>query len=68
MLGAQLPSSGSDSQDLNRVIDSLMRVDGLSFSEISRVTQVGVNTLKSRMNLARKTLEIFLKERGYDGH
>jgi RNA polymerase sigma-70 factor (ECF subfamily) len=45
----------------------LMRVNGLSFSEISRVTQVGANTLKSRMGQARKTLEIFLKERGYDG-
>jgi RNA polymerase sigma-70 factor, ECF subfamily len=46
----------------------LLRVEGLSFGEISRVTQVGLNTLKSRMNQARKTLGVVLAERGYDGH
>ena len=45
----------------------LLRVEGLGFSEISRITQVGVNTLKSRMNQARRTLSGLLAERGYDG-
>lgn len=45
----------------------LLRVEGLSFAEISRVTQVGTNTLKSRMNQARKVIERQLKEHGYDG-
>ena len=43
----------------------LLRVEGLGFTEISRITAVGVNTLKSRMNQARKTLSAVLAERGY---
>lgn len=46
----------------------LLRVEGLSFSEIARVTQVGINTLKSRMSQARKALGVVLAERGYDGY
>jgi len=45
----------------------LLRVEGLSFQEISRITQVAANTLKSRMNQARKVLSGLLAERGYDG-
>jgi RNA polymerase sigma-70 factor, ECF subfamily len=46
----------------------LLRVEGLSFAEIARVTQVGANTLKSRMNQARRLIERHLKGHGYDGH
>jgi RNA polymerase sigma-70 factor (ECF subfamily) len=45
----------------------LLRIEGLTFMEISRITLVATNTLKSRMNLARKALQAYLKERGYDG-
>ncbi len=33
MLGVEIEPGNSDSQDLNRVVDSLMRVDGLSLAE-----------------------------------
>ncbi|MDP1825087.1 MAG: RNA polymerase sigma factor [Archangium sp.] len=46
----------------------LMRVDGMSFTEISQATSVTANTLKSRMNEARKRIEAWLQARGYDGH
>ena len=45
----------------------LLRVDGMTFAEISAATAVGSNTLKSRMNQARKLIAQYLKERGYDG-
>jgi RNA polymerase sigma-70 factor (ECF subfamily) len=45
----------------------LLRVEGITFSEISRITSVGTNTLKSRMNEARKALHAYLREHGYDG-
>jgi RNA polymerase sigma-70 factor, ECF subfamily len=45
----------------------LMRVDGMSFAEISLATSVSSNTLKSRMNEARKRIQSWLESRGYDG-
>lgn len=45
----------------------LLRVEGMSFFEISQVTQVGLNTLKSRMSQARRLIERYLETRGYDG-
>lgn len=46
----------------------LLRVDGMTFAEISQATSIGSNTLKSRMNEARKHIEVYLRTRGYDGY
>ena len=48
MLGVDIPAGGSDSQDLNRTIDHLIRVEGLSLAEaMELVVPPVVNEIRS---------------------
>ena len=48
MLGVRVPAGGSDSQDLNRTIDHLIRVEGLSLAEaMEMVVPPVVNEIRS---------------------
>jgi glutamate synthase (NADPH/NADH) large chain len=48
MLGVEIPDGGSDSQDLNRTIDHLIRVEGLSLAEaMELVVPPVVNEIRS---------------------
>ena len=48
MLGVAIPAGGSDSQDLNRTIDHLIRVEGLSLAEaMEMVVPPVVNEIRS---------------------
>ncbi|MCD6014885.1 MAG: glutamate synthase [Solirubrobacterales bacterium] len=48
MLGVEVPAGGSDSQDLNRTIDHLIRVEGLSLAEaMEMVVPPVVNEIRS---------------------
>ena len=48
MLGVAIPADGSDSQDLNRTIDHLIRVEGLSLAEaMELVVPPVVNEIRS---------------------
>ena len=48
MLGVRVPAGGSDSQDLNRTIDHLIRVEGLSLAEaMEMIVPPVVNEIRS---------------------
>ena len=51
-----------------RVCVTLQLIDGYSLDEISKMTEMPVNTVKSHLRRGKEKLTTYLKNNGYDGN